>query len=999
MRWPVTMKARTFTRRLGIFLAAASLGLISCGGQEESSCDGDSSGDSDLPTDGFISSSPATTFVPPRSEGGLPSDLSPDQGVGDPERDVAEAEILQVKDDKLYALSQYGGLSVIDISVKDQIKVLGRYRLRGIPFEMHLRDGILYTIFSSLQEWQINDEPGTGYHSVGTSRVEALDVTQPASIHSIGSFELPGKVYDGRVIGDVLYTASFEGGSCLSCNSLARTMITSISVADPAKIGIVSQLSVSEGEPGRGNARHSVSVAPQRMYVAGGEGASTSEPHSTIQVVDISDPTGALVLGATVEVAGEITRRSQMDEYNGVLRVVSQRGAYRSEGPLTVQTFSVLSAKDVQPLGSTELDVPTAEELLASVRFDGPRAYATTRIENHKDWLFTIDLSDPATPRQAGALEMYGRIFHIEPRGDRLLTLGHDSIPDDDQSPAGKIDVSLLDVSSMAAPALIQSVGFGGSWSDVSLDQDRIQRTFTISDDGGSLMIPYRDDHYDERGCETWAGGVQLIDFTASSLVKRGVVPSRGKSQRTLVQDGRLFAVSAAEVQTFNIDDPSAPAAVADLALTTNAIRSVAVGDHVVRLREEPWKRLSHLDVVPAEDPGTAEPLGTLDLTPFRSKSAGSCNARDFSSARLLSNGQHVYLIWPSGDPGKARVAVIDIADVTQPKITGQIELDADLDGLEQFISVAPVASLVVTGKPVVQTGTTLVFRRLDYSPSSGPSDEPELRKAFLEVVDLSDPAKPAHAATVELPAAAGHMHLNIEGTTVLTSRWVPLPQRASKARFYLDRIDVSAPSSPVVLDPVNIPGSLLSFDSATGRLLTTDYELVNGAGDRCGGGAPGAGGSKQVMRHSFKLADVSGSSASLLATTPIDDGVEMLNSVLVGEDRVFAKLASIGSFAGRLMVVGGMKDGGLQVSFAEEDKVLSVSTPVAVQGKRLVTIGSSSSHPLNLGVLDATNLDSMTFEHKDELAPSSYTTIALSGDAALCSQGQYGMQVIELGK
>ena len=77
------------------------------------------------------------------------------------------------------------------------------------------------------------------------------------------------------------------------------------------------------------------------------------------------------------------------------------------------------------------------------MRFDGPRGYAITA--ERKDPLFTIDLSNPALPKQAGELEMPGWIFHMEPRGDRLIGFGYD---DTDASQAN-LAVSLFDVSDL----------------------------------------------------------------------------------------------------------------------------------------------------------------------------------------------------------------------------------------------------------------------------------------------------------------------------------------------------------------------------------------------------------------------------------------------------------------------------------------------------------------------------------------------------------------------
>jgi uncharacterized secreted protein with C-terminal beta-propeller domain len=93
-----------------------------------------------------------------------------------------------------------------------------------------------------------------------------------------------------------------------------------------------------------------------------------------------------------------------------VLRVISQPPQWWTSTGTTftapsVQTFRVVSSTKFDALGQTDLTLPM-RETLRSVRFDGPRAYAITA--EQKDPLFTIDLSDPAHPRQVGELKMPG---------------------------------------------------------------------------------------------------------------------------------------------------------------------------------------------------------------------------------------------------------------------------------------------------------------------------------------------------------------------------------------------------------------------------------------------------------------------------------------------------------------------------------------------------------------------------------------------------------------
>ena len=337
----------------------------------------------------------------------------------DPERLISEADIIQVNDNKLYALSRYSGLSVIDIAQQDQLSLLGHHESSAEPFEMYLKGNIIYALYNSWGQSVFDAETNT-WSWVQSSRIEALNISNPADIQVIGTFDLPGRISDTRIVGDVLYAVTFEDGYCWGCQPERTTTVTSLNVANPASIGIVDQLYYGDSDPFGYGWQRSVSATTERLYIAGIEWDGTGEGHSNIQVVDISDPAGQLVEGTSVVAKGQIESRWQMDEHEGVLRVVSQPGVWWTNGVPTVQTFSVNSSQDIVPLGTLDLTLPMPERL-RSARFDGTRAFAVTAVQT--DPLFTIDLSNPAAPAQLGEVEIPGFIYHIEPRAIASIPL------------------------------------------------------------------------------------------------------------------------------------------------------------------------------------------------------------------------------------------------------------------------------------------------------------------------------------------------------------------------------------------------------------------------------------------------------------------------------------------------------------------------------------------------------------------------------------------------
>jgi uncharacterized secreted protein with C-terminal beta-propeller domain len=337
-------------------------------------------------------------------------------------RAIAEADVIQLDGDRLFALSRVAGLAVVDASDPSALKLLGRYReLSGTPFEMYLRGDVAILMFTGWSQY----EKGTdgSYSYVTTSKIVAVDVADPTAIAPLGTFDVPGSISDSRIVGDVLYVVGYEDGYCWRCDvNKPTTTVSSLNLADPREMRKVDQLRYDDSND-QWSWQRSITVTDQRMYVAGPEYGNNGPIGSTIQVIDISDAGGDLVPGATLEARGQISSRWQMDEYDGVLRVVSQSPAWSTTDPPQLQTFKIISSKEFQPLAKLDIVIP-ARESLQSARFDGPRGYLITA--ERKDPLFTLDLSDPAKPKQVGELVMPGFVYHMEPRGDRVLGLGFD---------------------------------------------------------------------------------------------------------------------------------------------------------------------------------------------------------------------------------------------------------------------------------------------------------------------------------------------------------------------------------------------------------------------------------------------------------------------------------------------------------------------------------------------------------------------------------------------
>lgn len=745
-------------------------------------------------------------------DGNEPPDADPDE---DPTRAIEEADIIKIEGDHLFALSPYGGLSIVEISDPARMRLLGRFKVEATPFEMYVRDGIAMVIYNGYGEYTYDsDAESWNWHQ--SSYVIAVDTSAQPEPTEVGRFQVPGTISDSRVVGDVLYVVTFEDGYCWRCDDVPTTHLLSLDVSQPEAIIEVDELSFEERQ-GTYSWQRSVTATNERLYVAGPTWSDSGPTGSTLQVVDISDATGQMTLGASVEVEGQIQSRWQMDEYEGVLRVVSQPFSWREDDQAPrVETFQIESAQSLEPLGALAMQIP-ANETLRAVRFDGPRAYAITA--EQMDPLFTLDLSDPSDPKQVGELQMPGWVYHMEPRGERVLGLGYDQ-----GNPDGAITVSLFDVSSLAEPKLLERVNFGGDWGSLAEDQDRIHKAFSILPDAGLLLVPFSGWSYDDtEQCYSgnYLSGVQLIDWADDTLRLRGVAEAQGRARRAFIHDQRLLTMSDDRIESFEIEDRDEPASLDRVSLALRADMAASDGQSVARIGYDWYSGSVELTVSALEDTGTPD-RGVI--VPLPQVEREQCNGYSYLNQMLATTGR-VYLQyheyhWDDDGTDKgdsARVITVDTSDPENPSVLG----DAKLDFVPSY-GFGYVPGLVDSGTSLLARDWGLIFSyRAREWDSQGNIDKDT---HTLELVDMTEPDAPK-TRSLELPESQGSTGLLASGTLLALSHFVQSPTNPGKVRFYLDRVDLKDPHEPKLLPPVNTPGSLLAYDAVSDHALTLDYQ------------------------------------------------------------------------------------------------------------------------------------------------------------------------------
>ncbi|MEY4545813.1 MAG: hypothetical protein RL685_2008 [Pseudomonadota bacterium] len=954
------------------------------------------------------------------------------------QRAISEADILQLNGDRLYALSRFSGLSIIDVSNPQALRLEGVYRTAAEPFEMYVQDGLVFAMFNGWYSYQCNEQGVCSWQQ--TSRMQAIDARNPADIQLLADHEVPGAISDSRRVGDVLYLATHEWGGCWGCQTVPNTTVTSFNVANPTELTQVDQLRLPS-PPETYLGERSISVTDERMYISGWEWRNNGNNQTgSIQVVDISDPYGALVQGDKFDIAGQIQSRWQMDEYDGVLRVISQPGGWGNGQEPVLETFTVNSSADLVRAGRLTMQLPRANEVLQSARFDGERAYAITF--EQRDPLLTFDLSDPANPTQRGMLEMPGFVYHMEPRGDRMYALGFDQ-----ENPAGALNVSLFNVADLDNPLLLSRVNFGGDWGSFAEGQNQIHKAFTILEDQGTILVPYSGGSYDEATCtSSYGSGIQLVDIGQDTLVGRGVAPQVGSARRALMHRDHLFGIGDNAVQTFDISNRDAPVETGQLDVARNVSAVRVLGDHLMRFGVDWWTQQTVLDVTPLAQAGDAEPQAEIDLSQVIGSDSWSCGGGASWGGEVFTKGNFAYVPRYSytqsagtqygGYQYQQQVTfyTVDMSDRAQPRVVGSFTVDPIDQGDSWFAG-------------IVQTDNTLLVGRSQGHYRWSDNEIVEKPRFSYDVIDLTDPGSPRVAERFQVPASIagggwgyfpggcsldmgwgwyggggyGNSVALTDGDLVVSQHTEPLDDDSGRVRYYLDRIDLSNPDRPVVLPKVNIPGTALHFNADTGEVITVDYVKSNEAGrswEDCNiRGAYGyyveQGGYCEVYRRSLNTLVLEGNRAVRTSQLWLDQ-TRRVNNIAVSDTRVFLTTTefpdlSDGSsatpyFNGPQPAVE-LSPVMLETMRLEDGQLLRLPSTELRQlpnqywyGGQLVARGERVFETFDnrLTVVDTTEgLPTQQMTH--ELPGWGCGSLEVSGDTAYCAIGQRGVEVIDM--
>ncbi len=744
-------------------------------------------------------------------------------------RTIQEADIYKVSGDTLYVLNQYRGLQILDVSDLQNPQLVARVPVVGNPVDLYIEGNTAYVIVSDYFYYDmVNGMAGDAEATpwIG-SQVWAVDVTTPSNPVVLGTLPVEGEVDDTRIVGNILYVVSnvysyyyFGGGPAMGGAPVAGgatggaagggsssaavtnqnlTFVASFDISNPKKMVKVAE----QDFPAGGWNIHS-NVTVNRVVIAeSGWSQDTQGPTTQFEPIDISDPKGGLVLGTGYDASGMVEDRWAMDfdPNTNLFRAVMDTQQYSNQGG-SLEIWNAPDVNHATPVGALVLNLP---EAVTAASFDTGRAYVVTSYCTDPLWI--IDTSDPTQPRLSGSVAMSGALDFLEPMGNQLIALGHDSDGCTAWEGLGQLAVSLFDVTDPTKPSMTSRVDFGGPYSAVTASSDDMKKAFQVLPTMNLILVPFQS--WDDNNYQ-YTGGTQLIDFTGPSLTLRGFAQHDGSIERAFPVQNDIVAFSNRSLQVLDASDRDHPMTVAQIDLARPVLGLSIIGDQAVELSGDWTVGDTEIAVTSASTPDQPVPNAVVRIP--------SPNAQTFRDGSMM---------WILAEDYKASGTVawlqgVDLSNPSAPVLRGKLPLDPS-DVPNGFYGGWYEWGY---GDETVIAGHALVIHRM-YWGCYGTCGQNQPQDQLL-VVDLSNPDNPSLAAPLTLPDSDWSWGLTAVGdfAWITHYEWIPNTNNGY-VKYYLDRVDLTNPGSPSLLAKINVPGVFFaaSPDGATIYTEQTTYD------------------------------------------------------------------------------------------------------------------------------------------------------------------------------
>jgi hypothetical protein len=743
--------------------------------------------------------------------GGALDTAGPNASPGTSTREVVESDIWQLSGDTLYFFNQYRGLQVIDIAKPDAASVRGTLPLPAAGEQMYLA-GSNHVVLLARNDCSQNTD---------NSQVVVVRVSGGLP-QIVTQLPVPGWIQESRMVGTALYVASQAYRPVPGTSNSTwewGTLVSAFDLADPA-------VPVAKGSlwyAGYGNV---VTATDNYLFVATQDPANWWQ--SVLRIIDITAPDGTMADYASLRMAGRLPDKFKLNYVGWILTTISEDW-HLTRLVTRLETFRLPDPRSAGPTAIVklgELELGNGEQLHAT-RFDGTRAYIVTFLRI--DPLWVVDLTDPAAPHVAGAVDVPGWSTYILPLGPRLVTLGVES---------NRVAVSLFDVHDPAYPGLLSRVRLGQnySWSEANNDE----KAFTVLTDAGLMLVPYNGDT-----TNGWTSQVQLIDLNPTTLVARGVIQHQTQPRRATLSHNRILSLSGWEVLSVDATDRDHPIVRGDAELAWPVDRVFLQGPFLLEIADSTawWGRpdQSSVRVAPADQPGQllgelsvgALPIVGVDIKGNKLYLAQSC----WSAYPLPLDASN-----PAVEPPNVVVTIVDLGSLPVLSILGKVSVPVDPPGWGgSWQPVWPKPGVLVWVGSYFNYWWWGPYLDLRGGPAIGGTIMPwpmgGLGSGQLLAFDVSTPTQPKLVSEVNLATNNwwGFSQPFVSDTRVYLSHnaadYPPAgtdPSATWVQRSYLDVIDYADPLSPTLRKPVNIPGTLEGLSHAGELLYTVGYHWTS---------------------------------------------------------------------------------------------------------------------------------------------------------------------------
>lgn len=425
------------------------------------------------------------TLTPVADGGPLEAGATAAAAAADLSQALEEADIFRVDGDRLVLLNAYRGLAVVDLATRT---LAGRLAFAGTPVECYVAGQRALVLVANYD---------------GTGALLDVSLADPHAPALRASFPLALEPRTSRLVDGRLVVVGHGAGGDAVQSFLVGTDVTPASV-----LALPS------------SATH-VHATNTLLFCASGLGSET-----VVQLVDVSDPVGALALRGSLTFPGSARGDDKLDFAAGTFRIVTH--------DTHIATLSRLFTADVSnpdaPFVRGSLELGYGEQLFAT-RFTEERAYVVTF--EQVDPLWVIDLSDADHPTIMGELIVPGFSTQIVALPGRLVALGVDPLN------GWRTTVSLFDVSVSSAPALLSRIDLGPGSSSTAADD---RKAFGVFPELGLVLVPFNSQSYQ----------VAVLDLGTSTLALRGTFDTRALTLRAFPHANALCAITPTSVVVAN---------------------------------------------------------------------------------------------------------------------------------------------------------------------------------------------------------------------------------------------------------------------------------------------------------------------------------------------------------------------------------------------------------------------------------------------------------------